>query len=156
MSTMPVNKYNVNLTNSERLELSNLISKGEATAKMIMHANVLLATDASTGHKMSERDIAKNFQISAQTVQNIRKTYATEGLAMTLGRKKRETPPILPKITGDVEARIITICCSQPPDGRAKWSVRLLAERVVELKILDTISHESVHRLLKKTSSNRT
>ena len=152
---MPVNRYNVNLTDPERLELISLISKGEATAKMIMHANVLLAADASVGHKKSERDTADLFHVSAQTVHNIRKAYAESGLAVALDRKKRATPPILPKITGDVEARIITICCSEPPDGRAKWSVRLIAEKVVELHILDTISYESVHRLLKKTSSNR-
>lgn len=153
---MPVNKYNVNLTDSERLELNNLISKGEATAKKIMHAHVLLATDASNGHKMSERDIAENFRISAQTVHNIRRAYAEEGLAMALHRKKRETPPILPKVTGDVEARIIAICCGEPPVGRAKWSVRLIADKVIELHILDNISYESVHRVLKKTSSSRT
>ena len=153
---MPVNKYNVYLTEAERLELNNLISKGKASAKMIMHAHVLLATDACSDHKMSERRIAETFRISAQTVHNIRKMYSEEGLATALGRKKRGTPPILPKITGDIEARIIAICCGEPPKGRAKWSVRLIADKVVELHILDDISHESVHRVLKKTSSNRT
>jgi transposase len=153
---MSVNKYDVNLTDSERLDLVKLISTGRATAKSIMHANVLLATDSGLGHGKSERDIAAHFHVSMQTVHNIRKAYAECGLAVALGRKKRETPPVPPKITGDVEARIIAIGCSSPPEGRARWSVRMIADRTVELEILDTISYESVRRVLKKTSSSRT
>ena len=153
---MPVHKYIVSLSSSDRLELIKLVTKGEATAKSILHANVLLAADIGTGHKKSERDIADLFHVTAQTVHNIRRAYAENGLAVALGRKKRETPPIPPKITGDVEARIIAIGCSEPPSGRAKWTERLIADKAVELQIIDSISYESVHRLLKKTSSNRT
>jgi len=83
-------------------------------------------------------------------VHNIRKQYAKKGLTATIGRKKRETPPVEPKITGEVEARIIALSCSAPPEGRSRWSLRLLADKSVELNFIDSISHEAVGRLLKK------
>ena len=98
----------------------------------------------------SEREIASLFLVNPQTVHTIRKTYATEGLDAAIGRKKRQTPPIQPKITGDVEAKIIALRCGEPQEGRSKWTVRLLADKAVELQIIDSISHESVFRLLKK------
>ena len=157
VSTMPVIKYSVILTDSERLELTDLITKGSATAKMIMHANILLEADEGIGkRRRREQEIAKLFHVNKQTVHTIRKTYATKGLAAAIGRKRRDSPPINPRITGDVEARIIAIGCGTPPEGFAKWTVRLLADKAIELQIIDSISYVSVHRLLKKTSSNRT
>ena len=150
VSTMPMIKYRVILSDKERSKLAGIISKGTASAKSIMHAHVLLAADESKGRKRSEKEIASLFLVNPQTVHTIRKTYATEGLDAAIGRKKRQTPPIQPKITGDVEAKIIALSCSEPPEGRSRWTVRLLANRVVELQIIDNISHESVFRLLKK------
>ena len=149
---MPVIKYRVNLTDSERFELKELISKGSASAKMIMHANVLLEADEGVGKKKKEQEIAKQFRVNKQTVHTIRKTYATKGLAAAIGRKQRNSPPVIPKITGDVEARIIAISCGTPPEGFDKWTVRLLADKVIELQIINSISYVSVHRLLKKTN----
>lgn len=149
---MPVIKYRVILTAKEQNKLIKIISKGTASAKSIMHANVLLAADEGNAKKQSEKEIATLFHINSQTVHTIRKTYATEGLDAALGRKRRKTPPIQPKITGDVEAKIIALSCSEPPEGRSKWTLRLLADKVVELQIVENISHESVHRLLKKTN----
>ena len=149
---MPMIKYRVILSDKERSKLAGIISKGTASARSIMHAHVLLAADESKGQKRSEKEIASLFLVNPQTVHTIRKTYATEGLDAAIDRKKRQTPPIQPKITGDVEAKIIALSCSEPPEGRSKWTVRLLADKVVELQIIDSISHESVFRLLKKTN----
>lgn len=149
---MPVIKYHVILPDNERIALTRIISKGTASAKSIMHAHVLLAADESNGKKHTEKEIASLFHVNAQTVHTIRKTYATKGLDAAVGRKKRQTPPIQPKITGDVEAKIIALSCSEPPEGRSKWTVRLLADRAVELQIIESISHQSVFRLLKKTN----
>lgn len=148
---MPKIKNHVCLTVDERNFLQNLIKKGTATAKSIMHANVLLAADQSNTHgRKSELEIAELFHISKQTVHTIRQQFSNEGLEAAIGRKKRETPPVEPKITGEVEAKIIALCCSSPPEGRSRWSLRLLADKAVELQYIDSISHEAVGRLLKK------
>lgn len=149
--TVPKIKYHVCLTQEERNTLLNLVSKGSASAKSIMHANVLLAADENnvSGQK-SESEIAELFHVNTQTVHSIRKRYSEKGLDAAVGRKKRETPPVEPKITGEVEAKIIALSCSAPPAGRSKWSLRLLADKAVELQYIDSISHEAVGRLLKK------
>jgi len=150
---MPMKKYHVCLTADERKKLHNIVSKGTSPAKMIMHANILLAADENNniGKKKSEIEIAEIYNVSKQTVHNIRKLCSEQGLVKALGRKKRKTPPVPPKITGDVEARIIALSCSEPPKGRAKWTLRLLADKVVELEILDSISYVTVRKVLKKT-----
>lgn len=148
---MPKRQYHVILTDEEHKKLLAIVSKGTKSAKAIMHANVLLAAnEARKGGKMIDDDIAELHHINRQTVQTIRRTYCEKGFDSAIKRKKRETPPVEPKITGEVEARIIALCCSTPPEGRAKWSLRLLADKSVELHIVDSISHEAVSRLLKK------
>ena len=148
---MPKHKYHVCLSKTERKYLINIVSKGTTSAKEIMHANILLAADENTGKvRKNEAEIAKTFHVNLQTVHTIRRRYSEEGLDASIKRKKRETPPIEPKITGDVEARIIALSCSTPPEGYSRWSLRLLADKAVELQYIDSISHESVGRLLKK------
>lgn len=147
---MPNNKYKVILSDSEKQKLKKIISRGTSSAKMIMHANVLLALNESDGVRRSEHDIAEQFNIHFQTVHTIRKKYATQGLEATIGRKMRETPPVPAKITGDVEARVIALSCSEPPPGHSKWTLRLLADKVVEMAIVDSISYVSVGQILKK------
>jgi len=148
---MPKVKYHVRLTAEEREQLLSLVSKGTASAKAIMHANVLLAADENNPNGCkSEAEIAELFHVNKQTVHTIRKKYSEDGLSGAVSRKKRETPPVEPKITGEVEAKIIALSCSTPPEGRAKWSLRLLADKAVELEYIDSISHEAVGRLLKK------
>ena len=116
-----------------------------------MRANVLLAADVNSPNgKKNEAEIAKLFNVHTQTVHTIRKEYAGKGLNAALLRKKRETPPVEPKITGEVEAKIIALSCSAPPPGRAKWSLRLLADKAVELEYIDSISYVAVGNLLKK------
>lgn len=147
---MPKLKYHVRLSSDERDSLIDLVSKGSAPARKIMHANVLLAADEKDGARISEAEIAARFHVNQQTVHAIRRRYAEKGLAAAVARKKRETPPVEPKITGDVEAKIIALSCSAPPNGRSRWSLRLLADKAVELRYIDSISHEAVGRLLKK------
>lgn len=101
-------------------------------------------------NKISSYLIAELYHINRQTAQTIRRTYSKKGLDAAIKRKKRDAPPVEPKITGEVEARIIALCCSTPPEGRSKWSLRLLADKSVELEIIDSISHEAISRLLKK------
>ncbi len=147
---MPTIKYEIDLTEKERKYLTDLISKGAAPARSIMRANILLASDRNNKKHMTITEIARTFSTSTTTVENVRASYVEKGLQKTINRKKRETPPVAPKITGDVEAHIIALACSKPPDGYAKWSVRLLAEKCVELNYVESISHMTVSRTLKK------
>lgn len=148
---MPKVKYHVRLSESERKTLLKMVSKGSASAKFIMHANVLLAADENGGGgRKSQAEIAQLFNVHPQTVHTIRQLYSEKGLQAALDRKKRRTPPVAPKITGEVEAKIIALSCSSPPPGRSRWSLRLLADKAVELQYIDGISHEAVGQLLKK------
>ena len=148
---MPKVRYHVRLSDEERKTLLKMVSKGSASAKSIMHANVLLAADENAeGNKKSETEIAELFHVHPQTVHTIRQQYSEHGLQVALGRKKRSTPPVEPKLTGEVEAKIIALSCSTPPPGRSKWTLRLLADKAVELQYIESISHVAVGRLLKK------
>jgi len=148
---MPQSKYHVRLKKMERKSLLDIVSKGSASAKAIMHANVLLSADEiNSGVRKSEAQIAALYHVNPQTVHSIRRRYSEKGLSAALCRKKRETPPVAPKITGEVEAKIIALSCGVPPAGRSRWSLRLLADKAVELQYIDSISHEAVGRLLKK------
>jgi transposase len=148
---MPKIRYHVRLKKKERAKLLDIVSKGKTSAKGIMHANVLLSADenSSEPHK-NEVEIANLFHVNQQTVHTIRQRYSKGGLEAAINRKKRDTPPVEPKITGEVEAKIIALSCGSPPQGRSRWSLRLLADKAVELQYIDSISHEAVGRLLKK------
>jgi transposase len=148
---MPKKKYCVQLTPDERKTLIDLVSKGKASAKAIMHANVLLNADENSPNgRKNEAEIAKLFNVHPQTVFTIRKQYFEKGLDAAINRKKREVAPVQSKITGEVEAKIIALSCSAPPEGQTRWSLRLLANKAVELQYIDSISYEAVGRLLKK------
>jgi hypothetical protein len=148
---MPKMKYYVRLNPEERNVLLDIISKGKASAKVIMHANVLLAADENSpiGRK-SEAEIAELFHVHLQTVFTIRQRYVQQGLDAAISRKKRDKPPVEIKFTGDVEAKIIALSCTTPPTGQARWSLRLLADKIVELAYVDSISYVSVGTILKK------
>jgi hypothetical protein len=148
---MPSVKYLIELTPEDRRTLEDSIRKGTSPARTIMRANVLLSSDRSGKKPMTVSQICETFHIAPQTVQNIKQAYCLDGIDAVLKRKKRKTPPVAAKVTGDIEAKITAIACSEPPDGRAKWTVRLIADRVVELQILDSISAMTVQRTLKKT-----
>ena len=153
---MPKLMYKVNLTKVEQAKLSKITTTGKAHAKEILHANILLATDDNRSPKLTVAAAADKCNTTTTTVQTIRKLYAVCGFGAALKRKKRETPPIQPKITGEVEAHIIALACSEPPEGFAKWSLRLLADKAVELEYIDNISYVSVGTLLKKRSLSLT
>jgi hypothetical protein len=148
-------KYHVTLTESERKYLRELVAKGQTKGYRIRHAQILLALDEIPGNAdWTDKKIAKAYQSNERSIGELRKRFVEEGFEAALGRKKRETPPVAPKITGEVEARIIALACSEPPEGRAFWSLRLLADRVVELGILDSVSHNAIGETLKKTNSS--
>jgi len=147
---MPKIKYHVNLTEEERSKLQKITTTGKSSASEILHANILLATADNRSPKLTVATVADKCDSTTTTVQKIRKLYAMEGFDAAIKRKKRETPPVEPKITGDVEAHIIAMACSKPPKGFAKWTLRLLANKAVELGYIDGISYVSVRTILKK------
>jgi transposase len=150
VSKMPKKKYSVKLSANEIEKLKKMTKTGRASAKEILHANVLLATDDSRNPKLSAASVASKCNTSTTTVTRVRKRYSEEGFEAAIKNKKRKTPSIEPKITGEAEARIIALACSEPPEGFSKWSLRLLAEKAVELEYLENVSHTSIGTVLKK------
>ena len=149
---MPMKIYEVRLTESERKQLIKTVKQGKSPAKTILRANILLSLDENSNSKSTLGQIAEMFHTTTTTVQNVKKSYCGQGLEKALCRKKRETPPVAPKITGDIEAKIIALSCSDPPEGQSRWTLRLLAEKSVELEIIADISYVSVGNILKKTN----
>lgn len=147
---MASTKYKIKLSNQDRNELINIVTKGTSTARTILRANILLASDRQSEKYMTVSEIAKTYHTSHTTVQTVRSSYCEKGLEATLSRKKRETPPVSAKVTGDIEAHIIALACGEPPEGYSKWTLRLLAEKTVELGYVDSISHVTVSTVLKK------
>jgi hypothetical protein len=145
---MPKEKYKVELRSEEIGMLHEITHNGKNSAKTIMHANVLLLTNDVSPNKKTDRELAELFGLSKTTISEIRKTYATYGLQSALHRKTCITPPILSKITGDFEAHVIATALSPAPDGRARWTLRLLAERCVEKHYIVAISHSSIGHML--------
>ena len=153
---MPSVKYIIELSDSDRKVLQDIIKKGTSPAKAILRANILLASDQNSKQYMTVAKIAETYHTTPTTVQNVRTSYANNGLATTLSRKKRVTPPVAPKVTGDVEAHIIALACGDPPEGYEKWTLRLLADKCVELNYAESLSHMTVARILKKTNISLT
>lgn len=148
-------KYIVRLTEEERKELEGIISKGKAAAYKIQHAHLLLKADAE-GPNWSDEKIAEAFSVHINTPRNIRQRFVEQGLEAALGRKKRTRPGRQRVLDGKGEARLIALTRSQPPEGREHWALRLLADKLVALEVVDSISHETIRRTLKKTNSSRT
>ena len=153
---MPIQKYEVSLSATERKQLTKIVKSGKMPARTILRANILLAVDKNGKRPMTVQEAAIAFNTSSTTVQNVRTAYGERGLDATLQRKKRETPPIEAKVTGEVEAHIIALACGDPPKGYAKWTLRLLADKSVKLGYIDSISHTQVGRILKKTNISLT
>lgn len=147
---MGIKRYTVRLTVEERESLEALVSKGRASARKIGHARVLLKVDVD-GPNWTDQQTAEAFEIRANTVRDIRRRFVEDGLDAALERKRREESPTPRKLDGAGEARLIALACGDPPEGRARWTLRLLAGQMVELAIVDGISHETVRRTLKKT-----
>lgn len=153
---MPSVKYLIELPDFERKILADIVTKGNASAKKILRANILLASDRNASHRMTVAEIAEVYHTTPTTVQTVRSEYSQKGLESTISRKKRETPPVTPKVTGDLEAHIIALCCSKPPEGYSRWTVRLLADKCMELSYVDSINYSTICRTLKKTNLSLT
>jgi len=147
-------KYIVRLTAEERAQLTELVSKGQATAYKIKHSNVLLKVDAE-GPNWSNEQTAEAFSCAPRTVFTVRERFVEQGLEAALRRKKQARPSRTPLLDGEKEARLIQLACSESPSGQARWTLQLLAAQLVTLKVVDTISAPTVMRALKKTNSNR-
>ncbi|MDP1818006.1 MAG: IS630 family transposase [Leadbetterella sp.] len=147
---MPKKAYEVNLTPEEIEYLKAITHKNtNSSAKTIMHANILLNTDDGLPErKKDNRELAEVFDVSPNTINQVRKTYATRGLEAALNRKTRLTPPNISKITGDFEAHVVATALSPAPKGKARWTLRLLAEHCIENKYIVSISHSAIGDML--------
>ena len=153
---MPSFKYVIELSDADQAILNDIVSKGTSSARTILRANILLASDKNSKRYMTVAEIADVYHTTPTTVQNVRTSYCEKGLDATISRKKRETPPVPAKITGDIEARVIALACGNPPEGYSKWTLRLLANQTIELGYIDEISYVSIMRILKKTNLSLT
>lgn len=145
-----VKKYIVRLSAEERSHLQSIVKKLKGTAQKVRRANILLKADID-GPNWPDAKIAEALSCRTRTIENVRRRLVTDGLDAVLNRKKRETPPRPKILDGKQEAEVIALRLGKPPAGFSNWSLRLLADQVVELEIADSISHETVRRTLKKT-----
>ena len=143
-------KYKVTLTKEEREELESVIHKGKHTSQRFRNAYVLLNCDEGRySDKVTNTEISKILKVGMRTIDRIKKRFIEEGFDAVLERKP-STREYVRKADGDFEARLIALSCSEPPEGFSEWSLRLLADKVVELQIVDSISYETVRSVLKK------
>jgi transposase len=144
-------KYPVMLSETQREQLKRLIAAGTAPARKLTHARILLKADQSPeGPGWVDEKVAEAVEVSQPTVSRVRKQYVQEGLEAALNRR----PPnreYQRKLDGEQEARLLALACSEPPEGQARWSLRLLADKLVELEVVEEVSYQTVRRTLKKT-----
>lgn len=146
-------KYIVTLTDDERQSLSDLISAGRASALKLAHARILLKADAAEGGPAWPDDqIAEAVEVGVATIERVRRRFVEQGLEAALVRKTQARPSRERTLDGRAEAKLIALACSAPPDGRKAWTMRLLADKLVELEVVDAISDETVRRSLKKAT----
>lgn len=145
----------VRLTDEERSELLALIRKGKASALTLTRAGILLKADqGEKGESWTDAEIADALGVAPKTVFNVRRRWVEEGLTAALNRKKQECPSRTRKLDGEAEAKLVATCCTPAPEGRARWTLRLLADKLVELGTVESISPETVRGTLKKMSLN--
>jgi transposase len=144
-------KYRVSLTDEERDTLKGLLNKGKVAARKIAHARILLLAEAG----QDDDSIATALSVSTRTVCRVRKRLVTEGFAAALDHKPQPPRPDKVKIKGDVEQELVRVACSDPPQGRCHWTLQLLADELVTLGLVKTLSTETVRQALKKTTSSR-
>ena len=146
-------RYVVRLEMEERALLERLVSVGKGAAAKLTHARVVLQADqAAAGPAWTDARIAEGLGVTTRTVENIRQRFVEEGLEAALVRRKACRPPRERLLDGAGEAKLTALCCSKAPDGRKRWTLQLLADRLVELNVVDSISYETVWRTLQKTS----
>ena len=154
---MTAKKFIVELDTAERERLNVLISKGTAPAKTILKARILLKADTGEGGPgWLDAQIVEALDTNPTMVSRVREKFVTDGLDAVVARKKRETPPTPAIFDGEAQAKLTALACSEPPPGHARWTIRLLAEHVVERKIVPAAHFNTVGRALKKTTSSRT
>jgi hypothetical protein len=152
-----VPRYRVTLTEQERKELEAMTKSGKLSAKKFIHARALLLCDAGIGGPAwSVVDTAAALGVTSRTIEHLKKRFVEEGFESALERKPLEKPPREIKFDGAFEARLIALACSSTPPGRKRWTVRLLADKAVELAIAPSVSHMTVQRVLKKTNLSLT
>lgn len=145
-------KYKVTLTEEEQTELMDIINKGCHTSQKFRAAYILLNCDEGKfADKVTNEQMSKVLKIGMRTIDRVKKKFVEEGFDAVLERKSPDREYDR-KADGEVEAHLITLCCSEPPEGYARWSLRLLADKLVELKYVDSMSYETVRRVLKKTN----
>jgi transposase len=150
---MPQKKYLVTLTVEERRDLAKLVSAGKRSARTLTHARILLKADqAEGGPAWEDAAIAEALGCGHRTVERIRQRFVEQGLEAALHHKPQDRPSRERTLDGAAEARLIALACSAPPAGRTRWTLKLLADKLVELEVVDSVSDETVRRALKKTS----
>jgi len=148
---MPQKRYLVTLTPEERQRLADLLSAGKRSALTLTRARILLKADQADGGPAWPDDrIAEALDCGVRTVERVRQRFVERGLEAALGRKPQDRPSRERKLDGRAEARLIALACSEPPDGRAAWTLQLLADKLVELRVVDSVCDETVRRVLKK------
>jgi transposase len=145
-------KYIVTLTEAERQMLQSMLSRGKAAARKLMHARILLKADAcSGGPGWTDDQIVQGLEVGRATSERVRRLFVEEGLEAALERRKPRR--VYPRaLDGDGEAHLVALACQKPPEGRSRWTLRLLADRMVQLEYADQLSYQTVRRTLKKTS----
>lgn len=147
-------RYKVTLTAEERQQLVKLVSSGKGAARKLAHARILLLADAGEhGPGRTNAAIVEALGVSERTVERVRKRFVTESFAAALSPRPQPPRPDKVKIKGPVEKQLIQLACSDPPAGRCRWTLQLLADRLVVLNCVEGVSHEAVRRALKKTTS---
>jgi transposase len=150
-------RYRVTLTKEERQDLETLTHRGKTHARKFIHARALLLCDAGPdGPAWNVSDVAAALGVTSRAIEHLKKRFVEGGLEAALERKPRETPPREVTFDGAFEARLIALACSEAPEGRRRWTVRLLADKAVELDFAPSVSHMTVQRVLKKTNLNLT
>jgi len=149
-------KYKVTLSEEERRELESIVSKGKHRSQKVLNALILLNCDEGLyqPEKLTNETISRVLQISMRKIDRVKKRFVEEGLEVTLNGTKGQRYYDR-KADGEFEAHLVAMSCSKPPEGFSRWSLRLLADKMVELNYVDKISHETVRRVLKKTKLNR-
>jgi len=150
-------RYRVTLTAEERKDLETMTRRGKTHARKFIHARALLLCDAGAdGPAWNVADVATALGVTSRAIEHLKKRFVEDGIEAALDRKPRVKPPREVIFDGAFEARLITLACSDAPEGRRRWTVRLLADKAVELKIAESVSHMTVQRVLKKTNLSLT
>ena len=148
-------KYIVELSRDERTYLNQLVAHGKAEGYKIKHAQILLKADQAKGSPgWKDKQICEAYDCHITTIENVRRRFVEQDFESALGRAKRGPQPHRRKLDGDAEATLVALACSEAPEGQSRWTLRLLASRLVELGVVDEISHMTVKRVMKKTSLN--